>query len=177
MPQTLTPDEPALYLTVQATLPRLTTSMFAFSLAAIGFLAKGGWEDQSVPLLWFTLSTHQVSFACFGLAVICFHLATEGCVKSHAWDYEALSKDRRASEGISDDAHYKERCRVKLEKVFRRTVWAYRFGFFFVMIGCSVLFASYSSVTAAAIALYAFFQILRWGRAEILVWSHRRIHR
>jgi hypothetical protein len=171
------PTEPALFLTAQGTLPRLTTAMFAFSLAAIGLVGRTDWPAWHYTLGEYEFSTTTIAFALFAVAVLAFHRATEGCVKTHGWDYFALSAERRKGEGISDHADYIGDCRTRMTLWFRRTIIAYRLGFLAVMTGAAVLFAPMSPVAAAIIALYVAGSLLYWATILIRSIAHARLPR
>lgn len=143
------PDEPALFITTQTTIPQLTAIMFAFSLAMLAFSASAEWPDKSILI---GITTKNLAFALLGVSAFFFIIATTSCVKSHAWDYWALSKERRDDDGLSNDENYKNRCKSRSRSWHRLAVWTYNLGFMTVMLGVFFLFWPISRITSVTFA-------------------------
>ena len=152
---------------MQSTLPRLTTAMFSFSIAAIGFTAATHWPEA---ILGLGLTNKNVAFVLLGLGALAFHFATEGCVITNAWDHNALGSDRKKEIGLSDDPAYLKRCRETMERWFARTIWAYRLGFLCLMTGLALLFWAISKMTSVLVVAYCLFALCGW----ITSFLHRR---
>jgi hypothetical protein len=139
------PDQPALFITTQTTIPQLTALMFAFSLAMLAFATSAEWPDTSLLI---GITTKNFAFALLGVSAFLFIIATTSCVKSHAWDYWTLSKERRDDDGLSDDVNYKQRCKKRSHAWHRIAVWSYNSGFILVILSVSLLFWPVSKITS-----------------------------
>jgi len=151
--------EPALYVTTQSTLPTRIASLLAVSLAVMGFASNTGWSSIALPLL--RLTTKDVAFFLLGISVLALSSAAEACVKSHAWDYFALSEERRKFEKISTRQGYIEYCYGKKKLGHRRAVRDYRIGFYSVLFGMSFLLWPVSRTTSLLMATCTFVLIVR----------------
>jgi hypothetical protein len=131
-------DRPALFITTQTTLPVLTSLAFAFSVGAVALAAGQDWPRTDLPRLpW---SNKEVAVTCFGVAALMFLLATNACVRSHAWDYGALSPERIAELELSSDAAYKERCNDKRNVWHQFAAVTYNLGALLLLTGLASLF-------------------------------------
>lgn len=131
-------DEPALFLTTQSTLPVLTSLAFAFSVGAIALAANRDWPQTDFPLL--AISNKQLGAHCFGFAALMFLFATNACVRSHSWDYGALSPERIKELNLTDDSHYKDRCYTNRNDWHRFAAVTYNAGALLLLVGLAALF-------------------------------------
>lgn len=131
-------DRPALFITTQTTLPVLTSLAFAFSVGAVALAAGQDWPRTDLPRLpW---SNKEAAVTCFGVAALMFLLATNACVRSHAWDYGALSPERIAELELSSDDNYKKRCKNKRKGWHQFAAVTYNLGALLLLIGLASLF-------------------------------------
>ncbi len=144
--------EPALYVTTQTTIPILTQIMAGFSLAAIGVAGSATWSE-TLPLLY-QPSTKNISLSLLSISALLFLFATEACVKSQAWDYYALSDERRKFDDLRDTVNYISVCINESHKWHRIAVWSYRFGIISIMLGVAFLFWPISKSTSIIVGLY-----------------------
>lgn len=144
-------SEPALFLTTQTTIPILTQMMVAFSLAAVAIAASATWSTP-IPLL--DATTKDLSLWFIALSVLFFVFATEGCIKSHSWDYFAVSLERREYWNYKDTREYIDKCVNHSKRWHSRAVWSYRIGVFLIVLGAASLFWPLSRITSTIIGSY-----------------------
>jgi hypothetical protein len=155
------PDEPALYITTQTTIPILTTLMFTFAVAMIGVIASGKWPISVLPLSpSYQVNTRDVAYVLIGVSALLFIFATEACVRSHAWDYFAISDEHRKFSNISEDEGYKHDCSYHSRVWHAFAALAYTFGLILIMCGIGVLFLRVSYIISILSFSYASIETL-----------------
>jgi uncharacterized protein YegP (UPF0339 family) len=130
--------EPALLITTQTTVPVLTQLMVAFSLAAVGIAASSDLHT-TIRFSLFELTTREITLGLFVVSVFLFVFATESCIRSHSWDYFAVSDERRRFLGFSDDRQYIMKCLKLSETWHALAVWSFRVGMLFTIVGAAFL--------------------------------------
>lgn len=131
-------DQPALYLTTQTTLPALGALAAGFNFAAIGFvLTVTGITHSVIPFVG--LNTKEISIFLLTLSSFLFLFSVTACVKSHAWDYHALSNEQRSALEISTDIGYQSRCDNRSRLWHRFAAWSYNSATFIFLFGLSAL--------------------------------------
>ena len=139
-------DEPAMPLTIQTTIPVLTTLLFSFSLAMIGVIATvKDWPSQ--PLCLLNRESKTIALWLWSMAAFFFLFSVIGCVKAHAWDYYALPQERRDAEGLSTKSSYKNRCSNFCWAWYKIAILNYYFGLATLLLGISALFYAVSTFT------------------------------
>lgn len=133
-----TPDQPALYVTTQTTLPALSALAAGFNFAAIGFvLTDTGITHSVIPFV--VLDTKEISIFLLTVSSFLFLFSVTAWVKSHAWDYHALSTEQRSALEISIEEHYKSRCNTRSRLWHRFAAWGYNTATFLFLIGLSAM--------------------------------------
>jgi hypothetical protein len=158
-------SEPALFITAQTTIPTLTEIMSAFSIGLIAIVAA--FSGTSNPLLW-GITLKDLALVMLGFSALLFWLATESCIKSQAWDYYAVSKERRTADNLSTEADYIASCLEVSRDWYVRAVYAYRFGGISMILGVAILFWPISRLTSVAMGLYVpCYEIFRqWAKKK-----------
>ena len=142
------PDEPALFITTQKTLPVLTTLMFGFSM---GMLAIAATVELTPIILLSTVTNIDAAYILLGLSAMLFIESTASCVKSHGWDYYSISMERRDNENISKVESYIKMC-LKRNKLWHLiAAYCYNIGLFTVLSGAAFLALSFSKIAALII--------------------------
>lgn len=155
-----TPDEPALYITTQTTIPILTTLMFGLSLGILALAAGKDWPTGQLPSWAFHLQSKDTSLVLLGLASLLFLISTEACVKSHGWDYFALPEECRSRERLSTNNSYLERCSKRSQLWHKLAVYAYLLGFIMVLLGLSSALHPTCSTLSLILLVYLIVSLL-----------------
>jgi len=133
---------PALFLSTQSTIPRLTAILASFSLAMIAIAVRGGWESSSIEFRGIQLQSLPIAVALLGTAALLCIVSTEACVNSHGWDYSGLSSDRITDWNLPprSDAAYAALCAGRTRLWHRIAVWCYGLGSMFCLLGLAIIF-------------------------------------
>jgi hypothetical protein len=146
-PPTVELDEPALPLTIQTTIPVLTTLLFTLSLAMIGFIVSvQNWESFSLPILG--SPSKDVALMLLSLSAFLFLFTATGCVKAHAWDYYSISPERRTEERLATTDSYINKCWNYSWVWYKVAIWSYSLGVIFLLLGTATLFWKVSKFTS-----------------------------
>jgi hypothetical protein len=157
-------DEPALLLTVQTTVPVLTTLLFTLSLTILGFLfTVEKWPDYNI--LGTGIMTKDVALWMLSLAAFLFLLVVVACVKSHAWDYHTLSKERRSDEKLSSEEHYVAKCENHAWSWYKAAIVGFYIGTSCLMAGVAALFYPRSKLTFGLAITYIILPVM------VRIWS------
>jgi hypothetical protein len=141
------PDEPALPLTVQTTVPVLTTLLFTLSLAMIGFVGSvEKWPFYTVPLV--KTSSKDIALWLFSSSAFLLLFTSIGCVKAHAWDYYSIPSERREEEALPSTQSYKNKCWNYSWLWYKFAIWCYTVGVITLLLGIGILFWPMSKVTS-----------------------------
>jgi hypothetical protein len=170
--QNFTPTEPALLLTVQNTLPVLTTLLFTLSLAMIGFIGTAEkWLYFDLPTGG---SSKDLALWLLSASAFLFLLTATCCVKAHAWDYYSITLERRKEEGLSSEGRYKNRCWTYSWLWHKVAIWSYTFGVFALLLGVAILFWKMSRATSVLSLISIVISLLP---KLVDMWFSKNLHR
>ena len=153
-------NEPALLLTAQTTVPVLTTLLFTLSLAILGFIVTV--EDSKWPKadIYEKITTKDVALWLISISALLFLITVGACVKSHAWDYYTLPKERRDAEGLSEAPHYTVRCENHAWAWYKLAIWGFYVGTWLLMAGVAAYFYPKSILIPILTLAYIIFPLL-----------------
>jgi hypothetical protein len=140
-------DEPALPLTIQTTIPVLTSLLFTLSLAMLGFIVSvEKWPSWVLPVIG--SSSKDVVLWLLPLSAFLFLFTATGCVKAQAWDYFSIGSERRTEEKLSNEQVYVNKCYNYSWTWYKVAIWSYTFGVILLLLGIAVLFWPVSRITS-----------------------------